>query len=473
VDKLLIFDPEDKYGRHFFRSDELVSSVKTADHYDWSPEVRDIVSKIKPDSKKVVVLLNAMGAGEYYGPNGRGDYFRETELLDNYHTFERLAHVFKFHVNKDPKNSFGDVLAGVYNPRMHRVELVISVNREKAPDIAGDIDKGKFPSVSMGCKVMHDVCSVCGQVNKTVSQYCDHLKHHMGTILDDGRQVYADNVKPKFFDISFVPVGADRTARVLRKVASWGNIPSAMLWEAYNKLNRKRSIKMATNFPWHKLMDCEKDLPIPKKMTKEGFWQIVSSYVKLGIMPTLREFAGMAKAAGVGEDDMVDIDFYSEVEFPKLAAVMPYRSAMSPYLDNRIVDAASKTALDPSGVRISLVSNGSSLLVKRDPESPWVGIVDRGSSQAGAEKIGSSVSYARMYSNFADQSLEYLHDKLDESGFSYSASRVSGDMKESELTPKNQIGMEKFASSLGSEVILSDVTSTLKKEFLCRLGTVL
>jgi hypothetical protein len=42
-------------------------------------------------------------------------------------------------------------------------------------------------------------------------------------ILPDGRRIYVINTMPKFFDISFVFIGADKTAKVMGKVASVGN----------------------------------------------------------------------------------------------------------------------------------------------------------------------------------------------------------------------------------------------------------
>jgi hypothetical protein len=339
MEKLLIYEPSDKWGRHIFKADEILSSEKTADQYDWSPEVRGVVSKIKPDPRYLYVLLNALGSGETYGANSRGDYFSEAELIDSYSTFERIGKVYKFHENKDPKKSLGNIIAAIWNPRMRRVELVIRIDREKAPDIAKKIDNDELPSVSMGCKVAYDVCSICDKKNKTISDYCIHLKEAMSRILEDGRQVYAVNVKPRFFDLSFVRVGADLGARVLRKVAS-ADIPSAYLGEALRKRKEENMEKSAAVFPWEKLISYEKVLPTPSKLDKRAFWDILSSYVKLGIMPSINEFTRMAKTAGIKDDDDINLDTSGDTAYPKLAIMMPGRSSFSPYLENRIVDLA-------------------------------------------------------------------------------------------------------------------------------------
>jgi len=468
MDKLLIYEPEDKHGRHFFRSDEISSGVKLADDYDWSPETKGIIANIKPDPRKVVVLLNAMGAGEYYGPNSRGDYFRETELLDNYHTFERIAHVFKFHQNKDPKKSYGKVLHSIYNPRMHRVELVISVNRDKAPDIAEKIDNGEFPSVSMGAKVQADKCSICGKLNKVIAEYCSHLKDHMGEILDDGRQVYADNIKPKFFDISFVPVGADRTARVLAKVASGAVVPSAMLAEAYYG-STKEAESLGHKFSWENLVSREKNIPVPKNLPKESAWQILSTYVKFGVMPSMKEFAGYMKSAGIDPSEDMDADFYSEVEFPKISSIIPFRSAKSPYLENRVIDSSVLKYGSDDNIEIRLVSHDTTIKIARDPDSQWLGVNE---APKESEKISANeAAYYKLYSKFADGAMDYLSDKVDDIGMSYVQYRVSPMLEKTAMHPSDQVGMERFFKQAGEKVIFSDVTNqSVKKELLCRIG---
>ncbi len=161
----------------------------------------------------------ALGAGEYYGCNRNGDYFSTKELKNNYKTFETHAFFFKHHENKDPKKSYGSVVKAYWNNRMKRVELVVAIDDEKAPDIAKKAKEGALIPVSMACRVPYDVCSICGNKAKSISKYCTHLKNNMSEVLSDGRQIYAENINPTFFDISAVFRPADRTAYVLTKVA--------------------------------------------------------------------------------------------------------------------------------------------------------------------------------------------------------------------------------------------------------------
>ena len=183
---------------------------------DFSNNVRS-----KPGSTYILVL--AMGASEYYGPNRNGDAFREIELKKHYPTFETNAHVFKSHVNKDPAKSIGYVTKAFYNDEMHRVELILELIDSKCPEIVSKIRDNQDVAVSMGCRIKYDVCTICGNKAPTRADYCKHLKYEMNEIYPDGRIVAADNPAPNFFDISVVWRPADKTGYMLKKVANFRN----------------------------------------------------------------------------------------------------------------------------------------------------------------------------------------------------------------------------------------------------------
>lgn len=197
---------------------------KTAGEYH--PTIASYIHSAKPIPGKTQILLTALGAGEYWGNNVNGDYFPEAALAHEgddygYKTFEKHAHVYKHHVNKNPAASYGRVPLAVYNPTFHRVELIVSIDNASAPEIVQRMDAGDYPDWSMGCKVPFDVCSICGNKAPTRAYYCEHLKYYMGRIHPEtGKLAYAINTMPKFFDISYVLIGADRIAKALRKVAS-------------------------------------------------------------------------------------------------------------------------------------------------------------------------------------------------------------------------------------------------------------
>lgn len=227
------------------------------------PEVQQWLSGYQPEKNKIAILVNALGSSEYWGQNINGDIFYEDALLHDcrkhpskqhptddftgktvppygYWTFYN-AHPFVHHRNKDPSRAFGKVVLACWNPIMHRVELIIMLDRDLAMQhgaqhIVDKIDAGEFPDVSMGCRVPFDICTICQHKSKTRSDYCPCITEFgMGKILDDGRRVGVINTYPRFFDISFVFIGADKTAKVMCKLGSlWVPSSVAEAYEVYN-----------------------------------------------------------------------------------------------------------------------------------------------------------------------------------------------------------------------------------------------
>jgi len=199
------------------------------------PEVLKFKQMLEPEPDKTYVHILALGAGDYYGANLNNDYFPWAGLSHDlstiphkfphgYKTFLN-AHSFAHHVNKDPAKSYGDVILSTLNHKMKRVELVVAIDHARCEKNGGaktlqKIHEGKYPSTSMGCRVPFDRCSICNTHAKTRAQYCDHMKLTPGKILEDGRKVFVYNDYPRFFDISFVFIGADRTSFVLEKIAN-------------------------------------------------------------------------------------------------------------------------------------------------------------------------------------------------------------------------------------------------------------
>lgn len=225
---------------------KLVSNslVKTA-----SSEIQDFWDSIEPDGKASYLWVIGVSAREFYGCNNNGDAFDEADLKKCHERFVNDARVFLQHVNKDPAKSIGRPVFSWYNDVMHRVELVLKIDKTRADAAAiiAKIQNDEPIFVSMGCTVEYDVCSICGNAAKTRKEYCDHLRFNMKKILPDGRQVYALNPNPRFFDISIVRKPADSTAWTLDKRASEGSAgdvdiasrSGAELGEIYNDLTLK------------------------------------------------------------------------------------------------------------------------------------------------------------------------------------------------------------------------------------------
>ena len=240
--KLLTFPGSDDNGNVFVEAIKPAGELTKTAAANLMPEISSFIDGIGQDDKVLYVLVNALGAGEYYGSNINGDYFEESELnppcgteMFGYKTFKKSG-VYRHHKNKDINKSMGEVVCSCYNKVMHRVELIIKIDREKAfleghRDLVERLDRGEHPAVSMGCKVKYDVCSICGHKSKTRKDYCVHTKNMMGKVFPDGRKVFVYNPKPRFFDISFVVIGADRTSYAMAKVASIYGASSALAAE--------------------------------------------------------------------------------------------------------------------------------------------------------------------------------------------------------------------------------------------------
>jgi len=198
---------------------------KHAAETEYDPEIVRYIRSMDKKPGFLYALINALGASEIWGSNSNADAFPEDAISHEgadygHQTFVSCARPYKHHINKPDSPAYGEVCHSVYNPRMHRAELVVGVDGDKAPDIVERIEDGDDVPVSMGCKVPYDVCSICGNKAKSTDAYCDDMLDRPNKILPDGRRVCVLNLTPRFFDISFVLVGADKTARVMDKVAS-------------------------------------------------------------------------------------------------------------------------------------------------------------------------------------------------------------------------------------------------------------
>lgn len=205
-----------------------------------SSDVHDFCASVRPQPGKRYVLVLAMSAGEYYGPNRNGDAFSEgpisgaggllitaeQALVHHYKSFEEHGRTYVHHINHNPKNSYGRVVRAFYNWKMHRVELLLEIDTNKARDqfFLAKIEGNDFPGVSMGCRIPYDVCSICGNRAPTIAEYCEHVNNKdpdygMNRLLSDGRRCFVWNPEPLLFDISFVWRPADRIGYTMKKVA--------------------------------------------------------------------------------------------------------------------------------------------------------------------------------------------------------------------------------------------------------------
>ena len=365
---------------------EYLVKLANFDKLASDPSISSFIATFKPDPNYVYIHVIAIGGGEYYGCNQNADYFPERVLKDRHTTFERFAKVFKEHDNRPSSPSFGIVPKSWYNEEMHRVELILGIDKQKAPDLVKRIENGEILEVSMGAKVPYDICSICGHKATPQQGYCDHVKYEKRKIYNDGKQVYMINVQPTFFDISIVKKRADKVAFMLAKVASdnskedlphIGNSP-----EENKKENTliKRLPSIATTDILQK--NLEKIVPILDKVEPDiapeilnemadsaSLEDILRSFI-LNMVPLKpKEFAhivirkyGLPKesfseivdTAQTSEPDAsVDFNISTKVAHTKIAELLepylPYRSSYIPFLTDR-VNLLKEANFNPSSI---------------------------------------------------------------------------------------------------------------------------
>lgn len=121
---------------------------------------RDIIEQFRPDKDHFLIHCVAMGDTETYGPNKNADGWPKEALERRHHTFVKNGHFFREHRNRDPKKKIGDIKYAAFDPKgMHRVELLMWGNKEKAASEYAKAREGKELSFSMSARVPDDVCS--------------------------------------------------------------------------------------------------------------------------------------------------------------------------------------------------------------------------------------------------------------------------------------------------------------------------
>lgn len=129
--------------------------VKLANFDELREQSKDIAAFLdadfRPDPRYMYLHVIAMGAGEYYGCNINGDYFPEHDLINRHKTFETTAKVFREHDNKPTSPSYGTVVFAWYNMKMHRVELILAIDKIKGKEFVDRQERGEQLEVSMGC----------------------------------------------------------------------------------------------------------------------------------------------------------------------------------------------------------------------------------------------------------------------------------------------------------------------------------
>jgi len=404
MDKRLIFPKnlDNRRDVYFVREDRNYLRKHASSYH---PQIAEYIEKAKPMPDLIQVLLTALGAYEFWGQNVNGDRFRVPALTHEgedygYKTFATFANYFTHHVNKDPALAKGRVLHAVWNDKGKRVELIVGINPSLDPEGAAAVDRGEDLTFSMGAKVPFDVCSICGNRAKTRAEYCDHLRYLMNQIDPVSNQlVGADNLYPKFFDISRVLIPADKTAHIWTKVASASNpyrllgsaelaeLPAGKLADTDYLLKRaseqaetakeKLSLKTATVSKKSSITKrvevtvspeftdkLETSIPVSKALLQEispsippaaiehiaknevTLQQLLSTMALLGMEPKTDETEQILRAFQVKPEDINQMklgpDHFHEGVSKGLLPFIPHRSFSRPVLVRRIVTLAKR-----------------------------------------------------------------------------------------------------------------------------------
>lgn len=337
--------------------------IAAANVANLHPAIARFRDTVRPTPDGVYILLNAMGSTEFYGQNNNGDIFYERDLNHappgwdsftpeqmrdaardwpfGYPTFLN-AHLFVRHKNKDPGRSTGRVIIAVWNARMHRVDLVVFADRRlsrqfDAYEFLEAVDRGEFPAVSMGTRVVFDVCSWCGNQAKVESDYCECIRRHKGEIaqgrkgVPDGVQCGMINPKPRMFDISWVPRGADKTARMLMKIAS--DQREAPATRAAAKLALEKRIPVMGS-EQGKLGDLEKREPafptdVLNRLGSRGLPKALSSTGMSGIVLRPQEYQRIVLIS-IGRPDIADDLDARGVTFPEVDEAVDMHGHVDP-----------------------------------------------------------------------------------------------------------------------------------------------
>ena len=265
----------------------IMSAVKTVRQYEDSCKVYDLsVDCDNSYTANGLTVHNSNINGDHFEEAGlihKPDAWKGLPVYDRplgqkwtygFPTFYN-AHPYLHHRNKDSTRAYGEVEFAGWNPHMHRVELVCRIDYDKCVQFGGmsvwdKLKEGMFPDVSMGSKVCYDLSSITTDwklyrealdtfdpkkhaypglaalefhkklkakdgkgvpgLSITRADYDEWTRNHMNQILPDGRKVWVYNPYPRFFDISFVFIGADRTAKTMVFIVRHGDsryVPSA------------------------------------------------------------------------------------------------------------------------------------------------------------------------------------------------------------------------------------------------------
>ena len=341
------------------------------------------------------------------------------------------ATVYAHHKNTDPVQlGFGDVQFVYANPHMKRVELVMRIHNEEARkkghlNIVERIQAGERSDVSMGARIPWDLCAKCSDWSavrrawKTFdpfrhkhpgiavleehkkrpirglavvsTDYCSCLRTQKNQVMPDGRRVCMVNVFPRFFDISCVFIGADRTARVM-----W-HLTDSFRDDAPIPQPR-RAARLNLDGLFEKRAELEKEVPdgvVDKVLTDSDTapevrfdltghdpQKVLSSAAALGVLLSPAEFDRALGGPGtpfstatsrIDDGLRVGPRHVDGALLEALRMIAPDRSAYRPFVEPRITCISARISVPlqhshPEGDKLAALYNGYRLSVLDEGE---------------------------------------------------------------------------------------------------------
>ena len=394
-------------------------------------EISSFIDALQHKEGSLYFLNNAMGCEELWGANRNGDTFPSDQLghpgLEyGYRTFTTVARPFRGHNNKDPQKGYGDIPFAHYDRATGRVYLVLRIDTNlphyhEIADVIQAYDRGDPVATSMGARVPYDICSICGNKAPTRAQYCIHARDQLGTIYSDGRRVSVRNVRPVFFDNSFVTRGADPAAFLLQKLAQVkGVVPGVDLAPVVygndvdtneEKLSEVREevaeqvkvasiqspevqtmadpiadpmedpeelhqdlVQMYNHFairqvPFMEAHEAEMPKDLLNKLGQAPIGDVLASFHMLGISPRPKEFQRIVLAK-CGHEDLADMLDAEGITFEDVPLSMRKEAIEDPYKDP---DQAITSAFVPIMCKLATFPIGEqSLLDARSGHRPFI-----------------------------------------------------------------------------------------------------
>lgn len=196
-------------------------------------------------------------------------------------------------------------------------------------------------------------------IAETRVEYCEHMKNQKNAVLPDGRKVFVYNDFCRFFDISMVWIGADRTAKIMVHVGP----------KLQHSLRQAKTAMMEKEIPGGVAEVLHDADTAPEMQSLQHLGadpkRILASMAMLGIIPTPQEFMGlvlpgmpggeqinrMCRTKGVIFDTSAPGADYShsfsmqDVDAGLVDALRPWmaeRSSFEPHLSTRLKDPQRK-----------------------------------------------------------------------------------------------------------------------------------